>query len=241
MQSLGRITAWSSGCLDVFWNAATRKVWIHERAPLSKYEQSESAAQEAQPEPQWHCEDDGKIVDTVARFLSVHHTEEIIFDQIMIFDEAGRHGKAADERLLLDIYDCEWSDFACENQVLHLNARCLYGVGPNKYRRLAEVLSAEKWYPGRFPDYAEIARLEAEFRAKALAEAEAESAVVITYPGTQEHSDLLRSDIATYIKRYEQRVAAGEKDWEHEFDDDDPEFGMPCPHSDNLALCEMCN
>jgi hypothetical protein len=38
----------------------------------------------------------------------------------MIFDEAERHGKAAPEQLLTDIYDCEWSDFACEHQVIHM-------------------------------------------------------------------------------------------------------------------------
>lgn len=230
MQSLGRITAWSNGCLDVFWNAATRKVWFHESIPLSNYERWARA--EAQ-ESDWHCEDDGKIVDTVARFLGVHYTEEVIFNNIMIFDEAGRHGKAADEQLLLDIYDCEWSDFACENQVLHFNARRLYGVGPNKYRRLAEVMWAEKWYPGLQPDYAEIDRLEAEFRAKAKAEA----AVVITYPGTQEHSDLLRSDIATYIKRFEQRVAAGEPDWEKAYDSDEDNGRR----SSRRRLCWNCD
>ena len=53
--------------------------------------------------------------------------------------------------------------------------------------------------------------------------------------------------IEALIARYE----AGEKDCEHEAgekdcededcEDDDSECGMPCPHSDNLASCVLCN
>jgi len=193
MQKVGFVTAANNGCLDVFWNSATRKVWIHERAPL-KFEQFESAAQEAYPEPQWHCEDDGPIVDTVARCIGAPATR-VTLTNLMIFDEAERHGKAADARLDTEIYDCEWSDFACEHQVLHM-----LGAGePN---------------------------------------------VVTTYAAemrSPENQSLFLRSIQRGIAVAEARIAVGEEEWEDEFDDMDSEFGMPCPHSDNLALCKFCN
>ena len=188
MQSLGHITTWNNGYLDVFWSPATRKVWIHERAPLSNFE---SAAQEAQPEPQWYCEDDGKIVDTVARSLGVSATR-VTLTNLMIFDEAGRHGKAAPAHLLTDIYDCEWSDFACEHQVLHMDSAVI---------------------PTLITTYAKDMR-------------------------SPENQALFLHSIERGIAAATAAHTAGKED---DFDDADSEFGMPCPHSDNLALCTVCD
>jgi len=127
MQKVGLITAWN-GRLDVFWNSATRKVWIHEAAWSVP---TDTAAQEPYPDPIWHCNDDGKIVDTVTTFF-----DTISIDQIMVFDQTERHGKAADERLMREIYDCEWSDFACEKQVIHFNVNKEHT--PNHFNRVAE-------------------------------------------------------------------------------------------------------
>jgi hypothetical protein len=194
MQKVGFVMAANNGYLDVFWNSATRKVWIHERAPLSKFEQFESAAQEAYPEPLWYCEDDGPIVDTVARCIGAP-SARVTLTNLMIFDEAERHGKAADAQLFTDIYNCEWSDFACEHQVLHM-------------------------------------------------EGGEEPAVVTTYASSMrspENQSLFLRSIQRGIAAAEARIAAGEEDWEDEFNDTDSEFGMPCPHSNNLALCEVCD
>ena len=43
----------------------------------------------------------------------------IVVNQIMVFDQKERHGKAYENEA--DIYDCTWSDFACDKLVLHMN------------------------------------------------------------------------------------------------------------------------
>jgi hypothetical protein len=200
MQKVGFVTsAVGNGSLEVWWNAATRKVWIAETGHLGKEEEKRTLSPDL---PQWcrlyastwRCEDDGPIVDTVACSLDAP-SSRVTLTKLMIFDEAGRHGKAAPAQLLTDIYDCEWSDFACEHQVLHL-------------------------------------------------EGAKEPAVVTTYAAdmdSPENQALFLRSIQGAVARAEAAHAAGEEDWEDEFDDNDSEFGMPCPHSNNLALCTVCD
>jgi hypothetical protein len=155
LQNVAHITAWGEGFIYVFWDSDTGKILIRDEH-----------VSRSMIHDQWCYENDGYIVDTVARFLGVQYKEELLFDQIMTFDKEQQHGKAANEQLIVNIYHLSWSDFYTWDIVIHFNVRCLYGVGPNKYRRLAEALWHYNSHPGRLPDYTEIGRIEDELRVK---------------------------------------------------------------------------
>jgi len=102
LQKVGHVTIWSENCLEFYWNPQKRTIIV--RGPQGIYE-----------------DDDGNIIASIAHFMNCE-AHQLCADQIMVFDRK-EHGKAADDALKLDIYECEWSDFACENQVIHLNVR----------------------------------------------------------------------------------------------------------------------
>jgi hypothetical protein len=105
----------------------------------------------------WHSpQDDGNIIEQVAMYLGCE-SYYLCADQIMVFDKAERHGKAADDKLFKDIYDCEWSDFACENLVIHFNVRTDEWMS-DKYERLATALEWDNWYPGYQFDHDAVER-----------------------------------------------------------------------------------
>jgi len=140
MQKIGVVTSWlGGGFLEVWWNEATGKVWIY---ALGMTEQQKNVA------PTWHCEDDGLIVKTIGRHIGALCETEVILTNLMIFDESGRHGKKAPVQLLTDIYDCEWSDFACEHQVIHMQAHPPMSGSPDRYQRLAFALWNEDMHGG---------------------------------------------------------------------------------------------
>jgi hypothetical protein len=74
--------------------------------------------------------------------------------------------------------------------------------------------------------------------------AAAEARIAAAEARMAEGEDTLEALFHRSIRRgvgVEQLVAAEELDWEDEFDEMDSEFGVPCPHSNNLALCEVCD
>jgi hypothetical protein len=118
MQKVGRITAWNEGCLEVFWNPETREILVHEMGWFSRF-----------PKPPvmeelslWHApQSDCNIIQSVAMYLGCL-PNDLYADQIMVFDQKEHHGKA-DKHLDTDIYNCDWSDFACDGLILHFNVQ----------------------------------------------------------------------------------------------------------------------
>lgn len=105
MQRLARITRRDNDFLEVFWDSEHRQVI---------YKQDNS----------WLVTSDSNILEGVCSLmrrpeLEPHH---LIADNIMVFDQKGHHGHAYDH-LTTDIYDCDWSDFACDGLVLHFNVQ----------------------------------------------------------------------------------------------------------------------
>ena len=106
MQRLARITRRDNAFLEVFWDNDHRQV-IYKQASNS-----------------WLVTDDTKIVDGICRLiqrpeLQSHH---LVADNIMVFDQKEHHGRTYDH-LVTDIYNCDWSDFACDGLVLHFNVQ----------------------------------------------------------------------------------------------------------------------
>lgn len=93
LQKLAIVNVNDVETLDLFWSEGTRQVVINKRGKKA-----------------WYAMKDGNIIESLCS----------VEDQLMIFDQKMRHGKAYEAR---EIYDCEWSDFACEKQVLHFKAR----------------------------------------------------------------------------------------------------------------------
>jgi len=93
LQKLAIVNVNDVETLDFFWSERTRQVVINKRGKKA-----------------WYAMNDGNIIESLCS----------VEDQLMIFDQKMRHGKAYETR---EIYDCEWSDFACEKQVLHFKAR----------------------------------------------------------------------------------------------------------------------
>jgi len=150
MQKLARITASNKDCMNVFWTP-DRRIRIQYVGRLHDLWKSEDL---------WYEEADGNIINTVATYLGcLPHV--IYADQFMVFStiDGRQHGKAYD--LVRDIYDCEWSDFACDNLVIHFNVRTIPTLY-DKYERLAMAIECDRCYE---PDRADIQRTAAALRA----------------------------------------------------------------------------
>jgi len=104
MRKLARITFQSRRFLEVFWDPDTRNVILHNASS-------------------WYSIKDENIFTTLCRFLTgppkVHH---LVADRLMVFDQSE---DPANVRIYDDmpftIYECEWSDFSCDDLVLHCN------------------------------------------------------------------------------------------------------------------------
>ena len=95
MQRLARVTIGDKDSIDVFWNVDLRQVI---------YMQDNT----------WSVRNDSNIIDGICSILH----QDLAASQIMVFDQKEHHGKVYDH-LDTDIYDCFWSDFACDKLVLH--------------------------------------------------------------------------------------------------------------------------
>ena len=83
----------------------------------------------------WAQSTDGNICDSLSFFTKMKPLE-MIFNNLFVFKTKG-HGFSADDQLCYEIYDCEWSDFACENMHLEFNVRPTYGNCRDKHDRAA--------------------------------------------------------------------------------------------------------
>ena len=110
-QKLARVTWYHKGDLEVFWHASSRQVIFHATGEFC-----------ADAHNEWFIQPDGNIIESLSRFLPCN-SHRLLVNSIFVF--AGKQGKAANEQLCQDIYDCEWSDFACERLVLNMNAEVL--------------------------------------------------------------------------------------------------------------------
>lgn len=101
LSKLATITHTHEAGLTVFWDSELRRPLFH-TVGNNEYE--------------WWTQDvDGNICQSLSHFLPVS-----ILEDIFVFKKPG-HGKAADKQLQYEIYDCEWSDFACEKWYLEFN------------------------------------------------------------------------------------------------------------------------
>ena len=136
-QKLARITTSDDGVIEVFWLADTRQVVFHlsnvaSLADPEVYAENNSSS--------WFIQDDGSIIDSLCYYLPFHYYQ-ILFNKIFVFeDQTLTRGKAATVALESDIYDCEWSDFACEKMVLHMDA-----FGHNEIQDERERLAYAQW------------------------------------------------------------------------------------------------
>jgi hypothetical protein len=95
MQRLARVTIGDKGSIDVFWeDSLHRVIYVYDTI--------------------WISRNDSNIMDGVRSILN----HDLTISQIMVFDQKEFHGKVYDH-LDTDIYDCSWSDFACDKLVLH--------------------------------------------------------------------------------------------------------------------------
>lgn len=81
----------------------------------------------------WAQAEDGNICDSLSFFTKIHPLL-MAFTNLFVFKKKG-HGKAADEQLNYEIYDCDWSDFACENMFLEFNVQAQWNNYGDKYAR----------------------------------------------------------------------------------------------------------
>jgi len=107
MHRLARVTLNGKEYMDVFHEEHSGFVCFQHRRPKD----SEWI------HPQYN------IVRSISHDLCISPSK-IVANQIMVFDQKERHGKAYDT----DIYECTWSDFACDKLVLHVNITALICV-----------------------------------------------------------------------------------------------------------------
>lgn len=119
VQKIARIYFGTEALYEVFWLAATRQVVFHITNIRAL---SDPEAQEDCKDSEWFIQPDGNIVDALCYFLPFHHYQ-ILLENIVVFeDQSLKDGKFADQYALSYIYDCEWSDFACDKMVLYMDA-----------------------------------------------------------------------------------------------------------------------
>jgi hypothetical protein len=137
LQKVGHVTIWSENCLEFYWNPQKRTIIV--RGPQGIYE-----------------DDDCNIIASIAHFMNCE-AHQLCADQIMVFDRK-EHGKAADDALKLDIYECEWSDFACENQIIAFNVR-KFNWMRDRFERDATTFMYDTCLPDSDIDYDSIYRI----------------------------------------------------------------------------------
>ena len=113
LQKVGHVSAWNVECLDVYWRAHDRTIIVCELTQMDN-----DSHNLVGPDALYE-RGDGNIIETITEFLP-RVPQQLSIEHIMVFDRHGQ-GKAADETLKREIYDCTWSDFACDNLVVHFN------------------------------------------------------------------------------------------------------------------------
>ena len=107
MHKVATVTYCMRPGLEVYWNPDTRRFYCHLTNPV--YDPAET----------WFDFVDANIFDTLSLFLHAD-PDEFVVRNLFLFDRPG-HGRAADDALLANIYDCEWSDFACDKLSLEFD------------------------------------------------------------------------------------------------------------------------
>ena len=123
LDRLARITFWNKPLLEVFWNPSTQQTFFL-------------------CDSKWFVRDgDSNIIESLCFFLGKAEPHQVIADSFMVFDQAEKHGRAHEE-MLMGIYDCVWSDFACDRLVFHLNVR-VFGWIQNKDEQKKALLQSD--------------------------------------------------------------------------------------------------
>ena len=110
LRKIAMITHKNKPGLSVYWDDNSRYVYFHVTSNAFKRKGFRD---------EWYFQEDGNICDSLADFVHEIPTE-MYFTNIFLFRKPG-HGKAADDQLMFDIYDCDWSDFACDRLSLEFN------------------------------------------------------------------------------------------------------------------------
>ena len=137
LKKVGSVTVCKKDHLDIYWNPLRRTTIICDEQDF--YET---------------CEDN--ITASLAKFMMCE-SYQLCADQVMVFDYAGNYLKAGED-LKLDIYDCDWSDFACENQIIAFNVR-KFNWMRDRFERDATTFMYDTCLPDSDIDYDSIYRI----------------------------------------------------------------------------------
>jgi hypothetical protein len=112
-QTIARIT-FDSVLINVYWRRLTSQVIFH----FTNHHSENNP--EYPSEDTWFIQSDKEIMDSLCHFFPYHYYQFVV-DRILLFeDQTMSHGKTSTE-LQSDIYNCCWSDFACDKLVLHMD------------------------------------------------------------------------------------------------------------------------
>ena len=116
-QKLARIHVGEQGVIEVFWRYNTQQAIFHITNEASLVDP------ELEAETQyWFVQTDGNIMKSLSKFLP-HRYYQLLAEEIFVFEDqtlSAENGKLADKKLESDIYNCDWSDFACDKLVLYM-------------------------------------------------------------------------------------------------------------------------
>lgn len=115
-QKLARIHIGEQGVIEVFWRYGPQQAIFHitnEASLLDPELESETQF--------WYLQNDGNIMKSISKFLPYKHYQLLAEDIFVFEDQTLKTGRTADEYLEFDIYHCDWSDFACDKLVIHMN------------------------------------------------------------------------------------------------------------------------
>ena len=114
-QKLARIHIGGQGLIEVFWRYTTQQAILHITSESSLVDP------ELEAETQyWFVQTDGNIMKSLSKFLPYGYYQ-LLAEEISVFeDQTLSKSTAADTTLEFDIYNCDWSDFACDKLVLDM-------------------------------------------------------------------------------------------------------------------------
>ena len=136
-QKLAHLTFWGSGSMDVFWDETAREPVFH----LTDVLQNGVVIADKTTD-MWIVMKDGNIMESLAYFLTCEAHNIVVKDLFLYEDQSMRSGNPANNSEKQDIYDCDWSDFACEKMILSMDVRnCPYLH--TKQERLAWAMGLE--------------------------------------------------------------------------------------------------
>jgi hypothetical protein len=114
-QKLARIHIGEQGVIEVFWRYNTQQAIFHVTNEASLVDP------ELEAETQyWFMQSDDNIMKSLSKFLP-HRYYQLLAEEMVVYeDQTLAIGAPADKELENDIYNCDWSDFACDKLVLHM-------------------------------------------------------------------------------------------------------------------------